>query len=139
MDRPSRRFFLHQTREPNIDMAESAFSSLRRLHSIHCGTSRQILRPVIIILYGFNIAALFSSLYIILWYSTSRHRLVDENLNPEVVRLEKRRILIGAPFMAIAIALALVNVYLGHAVLTVLGIYLMLPAPGVDDYWSRSG
>ena len=92
------------------------------------------------LIYGFDIVAILVVLIAIWRYSTANHRLVDEDLKPELIRLENRRLLFCTPFLIIAFALSFVSVYgvyLGHAVLISIGFYLLLASP-LDVYWSRS-
>lgn len=48
-----------------------------------------------VIVYGSNLILCGLSLYATWWYAASNHRLVDPDLDPHVVSLAKRRILVG--------------------------------------------
>ena len=88
------------------------------------------------LIYGFDIAAILIALTCIWRYSTNRHKLVDENLDGETISRENRRLLTCSPFLIIALAMSFVSVYLGHAILISIGLYLLLASP-LDVYWSR--
>jgi uncharacterized membrane protein len=51
--------------------------------------------PTAVRVYGANLAATGLALYAVWWYATSRHRLVEKNLDPHIVGLAKRRIIVG--------------------------------------------
>ncbi len=53
------------------------------------------LSPTAVRVYGANLAATGLALYAVWWYATSQHRLVEKDLDPHVVSLAKRRIIVG--------------------------------------------
>lgn len=63
--------------------------------------------PLAVVLFGSDLILIASSLYCTWWYATYRHRLVDRDLNPEIVRLVKRRILGGIVIYSLIMIIAL--------------------------------
>jgi uncharacterized membrane protein len=51
--------------------------------------------PTAVQVYGANLTATGLALYAVWWYATSQHRLVEKDLDPHIVRLAKRRIIVG--------------------------------------------
>jgi hypothetical protein len=51
--------------------------------------------PTAVRVYGANLAATGLALYAVWWYATSKYRLVEKDLDPHVVSLAKRRIIVG--------------------------------------------
>jgi uncharacterized membrane protein len=86
------------------------------------------------LIYGCDIVAVLLALVAIWRYSTTHHRLVDRNLDPEIIRLENKRLLICTPFIVVAFALSPVSIYLSHAALVSVGFYLLLYSP-LDIHW----
>jgi len=92
--------------------------------------------PVALSLYGAVLGLLAIVGYVIWWYITGDRGLIDEELDPELVRRVSRWIAAGPVIMPVAIALAFVA-----PVLSLL-IYLALPAVfvlfnPVDSYLER--
>ncbi len=61
-----------------------------------------------VILYGFNLSFAGLALYLIWWYATRNHRLVDHDIDPHVILSAKRRILVGPAVNIVAIGLAFI-------------------------------
>jgi uncharacterized membrane protein len=51
--------------------------------------------PTAVRVYGANLAATGLALYALWWYATSQYRLVEKDLDPHIVSLAKRRIIVG--------------------------------------------
>ena len=51
--------------------------------------------PTAVRVYGANLAATGLALYAVWWYATSQYRLVEKDLDPHIVNLAKRRIIVG--------------------------------------------
>jgi uncharacterized membrane protein len=51
--------------------------------------------PTAVRVYGANLGATGLALYAVWWYATSKHRLVEKDLDPHIVSLAKRRTIIG--------------------------------------------
>jgi len=51
--------------------------------------------PTAVRIYGANLAATGLALYAVWWYATSQYRLVEKDLDPHIVSLAKRRIIVG--------------------------------------------
>jgi|SRR5579872_3100183 len=95
-------------------------------------------QPVALMIYGANLIVIGAILSWHWRYATRRHRLVDASLDPRIVRLAARRILIGPTLFLIAVGVAL------FSTTTSLIIYLLAPLvyilPGkVDRHWSIWG
>ena len=92
--------------------------------------------PVALSLYGLVLGLLAVVGYVIWWYITGDRGLVDEKLDPELLRKVRRWIAAGPLIMPIAIAIAFVEPFLS------LLIYIALPAlfvlfNPVDSYLKR--
>src|SRR5208337_4774222 len=64
---------------------------------------------VAVILYATNLVLVGVVLFSHWRYATSRHVLVDRNLDPALIRLANRRILMGPALLALAIAFSFVS------------------------------
>jgi len=51
--------------------------------------------PTAVRVYGANLAATGLALYAVWWYATSQYRLVEKDLDPHIISLAKRRIIVG--------------------------------------------
>jgi uncharacterized membrane protein len=51
--------------------------------------------PTAVRVYGANLTATGLALYAVWWYATDKYRLVEKDLDPHVVSLAKRRIIVG--------------------------------------------
>src|SRR5213080_2425364 len=86
--------------------------------------------------YGFNLLAVQLSLYGSYWYATLHHHLVDADLDEALIRLGRRRMLLGPCLSGAAILISFV-----HPILS-LGVYMLFPIlyilPGrIDVFWRR--
>ena len=88
------------------------------------------------VVYGCNLMALGLTLYWQWAYATSGHRLVGDNLEPELVRKGKRRILRGMLMSGCAVLLAFVNPALSLALYVLFPIVYILPSD-IDRHWTH--
>jgi uncharacterized membrane protein len=51
--------------------------------------------PTAVRVYGANLVATGLALYVVWWYATSQHRLVEKDLDPHIVSLAKNRTIVG--------------------------------------------
>ena len=65
--------------------------------------------PTAVRIYGVNLAATGLALYAVWWYATSRHRLVEKDLDPHIVSLAKRRTIIGPIVSLLGIGLSFLD------------------------------
>ena len=86
--------------------------------------------------YGCNMMALGLTLYWQWAYATSGHRLAGDNLEPELVRKGKRRILMGVLLNICAVLLALVNPAISLVLYVLFPIIYMVPS-GIDRHWTH--
>jgi len=86
--------------------------------------------------YGCNMMALGLTLYWQWAYATSGRRLVGDNLEPELVRKGKRRILMGVLLNICAVLLALVNPAISLVLYVLFPIIYMVPS-GIDRHWTH--
>jgi len=89
-----------------------------------------------VVAYGFNLLAVQLSLYGTYWYATLHHHLVDADLDEALIRLGRRRMLLGPCLSGAAILISFV-----HPILS-LGVYMLFPIlyilPGrIDVFWRR--
>ncbi len=88
-------------------------------------------------IYRCNIMALGLTLYWQWEYATSRHRLVGSDLESELVRLGKQRILMGVATNVCAVLLALVSPAFSLVLYVLLPIAYVLPSR-LDRHWTHS-
>jgi uncharacterized membrane protein len=89
------------------------------------------------IVYGCNIMALGLTLHWQWSYATSGHRLVGSDLEPELIRRGKRRILWGIIANICGILLAFVNPIYSLAQYVLFPIVYILPSQ-IDRHWTHS-
>ncbi len=89
------------------------------------------------IVYGCNIMALGMTLYWQWAYATSGHRLVGSNLELELIRKGKKRILMGIWANACAVLLAFVNPTFSFILYVLFPIVYVLPSH-IDHHWTHS-
>jgi uncharacterized membrane protein len=77
---------------------------------------------VAVVLYGANLIASTLTLYLTWRYVLTGHRLVDREIEPEVIRRGSQRILIGPVIHSLGILAALIRPELG------LAIFVLAPA-----------
>ena len=68
-------------------------------------------------------------------YATSRHRLVDHDLDPHVIRFASRRILIGPVMFALASIISFVSARASLIILTLVPLVYLFPGK-VDRHWT---
>ena len=68
------------------------------------------------------------SIFIILlwWHATKNHRLVDENLDPALIRHHARRSFIAPIIFLLSIGLAFLNTYLAEASWLLIGVVILI-------------
>src|SRR3989475_9704435 len=67
------------------------------------------LSPTAVRVYGVNLGVTGLALYAVWWYATSRHRLVEKDLDPHIVSLAKRRTIIGPIVSLLGIGLSFLD------------------------------
>lgn len=89
-------------------------------------------QQIAVLIYGTNLIASGVLLYVHWWYATSGHRLVDDEIDPRMVRRAARKMLLAPVIYAISIVLSFVNLHL------CLLIYVLVPVlhifPGQIDF-----
>ena len=88
-------------------------------------------------IYGCNIMALGLMLYWQWAYATNGHRLVGKDIEPELVRKGKKRILRGILMNVCAVLLALVNPALSLILYVIFPITYLFPSQ-IDRHWAHS-
>jgi uncharacterized membrane protein len=92
---------------------------------------------IAVTVYGINLILAGGMLYLIWWYATAGHRLVDKTLNPDVVRLAKIKI-IQAPVVYLgAIAVSFLNPAISIAAYVLVPVLYILPS-GFDRYFMHA-
>lgn len=96
-----------------------------------------------VVIYGATLAITGVVLDVMRAYATNYHRLVDKNLNLQLVRTAKRRNLTGPVIYAIGILITFIpfNVFFISGVQVCLALYVLVPLlyilPGrIDAYWA---
>ena len=90
-----------------------------------------------VMIYGCNIIALGLALYLQWWYATSHHRLVGRDLEPELVRRGKRRILMGAFVYTCVVFTALFSPTVSLILYALIPISYILPSR-MDHHWTHN-
>ena len=89
---------------------------------------------VSVILYTTNLVLVGLALFVHWHYATSRRVLVDQNLDPVLIRLASRRILIGPALLALAIAFSFVSTLGSLALCGLVPLFYIIPGK-IDRYW----
>ena len=89
------------------------------------------------LVYGCNILGLGLTLYWQWAYATHGHRLVGSNIEPELVRHGKRRILLGIMTIGMAMLLSLVNPAYSFMVYVLFPVAYLRPSH-IDRHWTHS-
>ncbi len=89
-----------------------------------------------VILYGLNLSLAGTALYLIWWYATKNHRLVDPDIDQHVVSSAKRRILAGPAINAVAIGFAFLNPIISVILYIAELAFFILPGH-IDVHFSR--
>ena len=92
---------------------------------------------VAVMIYGANFVALGVALYLQWWHATSGHRLVGRDLEPEVVRRGKRRMLGGIAIYSCAVLIALVKPTLSVILYAAIPVFFIFPSH-IDHHWTHS-
>ncbi len=91
---------------------------------------------VAVVVYGLNLVVVGITLYLVWWYASARHRLVDPDLEPATIRIATRRILTGPLVYLIAIVISPVSLPLTLIVYAAVPLLYILPAR-LDRSWLR--
>jgi len=94
-------------------------------------------QQIAVVVYGVNLICVGCVLYGHWWYATTAQGLVDHDIDPRVVRLAKRRILIAPVAYALAIILSSFGPALSLAIYLLVPVVYIVPG-GVDRHWRRS-
>jgi uncharacterized membrane protein len=94
-------------------------------------------QPIALVVYGMNLVAIGLILYGHWSYATYRHRLVDRDLDPRVIRFAGRRILIGPVMFAVASGLSFLSTTASLAILMLVPLVYLFPGK-VDRHWAGS-
>ncbi len=89
-----------------------------------------------VVIYGFNLMLPGVSLYLIWWYATNSHHLVDPDIDPHVVSSVKRRIITGPILYLIAIVFAFLAPTISMVLYIAALVYFILPGH-IDVHFSR--
>jgi hypothetical protein len=87
-----------------------------------------------VILYATNLIFVGLALFAHWHYATSRRVLADQNLDPMLIRLASRRILIGPALLALAIAFSFVSTPGSLALCGLVPLFYIIPGK-IDRYW----
>ena len=90
-----------------------------------------------VMVFGCNIIAIGLTLYLQWWYATRGHHLVGRDIEPELVRKGKRRILMGVVIYTCAVLIALFNPTVGLILYALLPMLYILPSR-MDHHWTHS-
>jgi len=87
-----------------------------------------------VVLYATNLILVGLVLFIHWHYATFQHALVDPDLDPELIRLASRRILMGPALLALAIVFSFVSTQGSLVLCGVVPVLYILPGR-IDRYW----
>ncbi len=93
-------------------------------------------QPLSVAIYGGNLVLVGAVLYLNWWYATAAHRLVDPDIDPRLVRMAARRILIAPVVYLMAIAASVVNTRLSIVLYVLVPVIYILPGR-IDRHWTR--
>jgi uncharacterized membrane protein len=84
-------------------------------------------QQISVLIYGGNSIVIAFLLYIMWRYATGHYRLIDENLDPKILRRLPRRVLIGILAYLVAIGVSFINIQYGVFLFTLIVIPAVLP------------
>ena len=84
-------------------------------------------QQIAVTIYGLNLVVVGGVLYLVWWYATTDHRLVDPDLSPHVVRAGGRRVLVGALIYLFAVGVSFLSTSLSVALYVLVPILYILP------------
>jgi len=90
---------------------------------------------IAVVVYGSNLLLVGLLLYCQWWYATSKHHLTDPGLDPAIVTMAKKRILIGPCILLLAIAVSYLNTKFSILIFAVLPVIYIIPGR-IDQHWS---
>ncbi|HZD12856.1 MAG TPA: TMEM175 family protein [Candidatus Binatus sp.] len=92
-----------------------------------------------VVVYGLNLMAVSLLLRVIWWYATNGGRLVDHDLDPHVVRLAARRIIVGPIIFVVGITASFVpgfGTWLSLFLYSLAAVFYIIPSH-LDIHFSR--
>jgi uncharacterized membrane protein len=96
-----------------------------------------------VVIYGASLAVTGVMLDVMRWYATSHHRLVDKDLDLQLIRAARRRNLTGPVIYVLGIIISFIPLTIAGigGVQVCLALYVLVPIvyilPGrIDSYWS---
>lgn len=91
---------------------------------------------VAVVVYGLNLVIVGIALYLVWWYASANHRLVDPDLERATIRIASRRILTGPFVYLAAVVMSLISLPLTLVVYAAVPLLYILPAR-IDRSWLR--
>lgn len=89
---------------------------------------------VAVVFYAVNLMLVGLTLYAQWWYATSGHHLVDADLDLVLVRLAKRRVLMGPVILLVAVAGSFVSTKVSILIYALIPVFYILPGR-IDRHW----
>ncbi len=87
-----------------------------------------------LVVYGLNLILVGGFLFAMWWYATRGHRLVAQDIRPEIVRLAKGRILMAPAASLVAVCVSSVSIRSSLALFILLPFLYMIPGR-IDQQW----
>ena len=91
-------------------------------------------QQISVIIYGVNIIIVLVWSYLQWKYSTKEHRLVDGDLDPELIVRMSRRMIVGMILYMIAIAVSFLNTQASLILFILIPVYYLIPP---QYFWFR--
>jgi uncharacterized membrane protein len=92
-------------------------------------------QQVAVVVYALSMLLTGFALYGHWWYATSGRRLVDADLDPTVIRLAKRRVLLGPALLIAAIAASFLSTKVSILLFAAIPLFYVFPGR-IDRHWS---
>ncbi len=89
---------------------------------------------IALIIYGGNLAVISTVLYWHWYYATHNYRLIDSDIDPQIVTLAARRIFTGVIVYLFAISVSFLSVSMSLVVYLVAPLIFLLPGK-IDRFW----
>lgn len=84
-------------------------------------------QEIAVAIYGLNLVVVGALLYLIWWYATANHRLVDQDLTESVIQAGGRRVLAGVVLYLLAVGLSFLSTSMSVALYILVPLLYMLP------------
>lgn len=92
--------------------------------------------PISVTIYGCTLILTGSLLQLLWWYATKNYRLVDRNIDPQLVRRAARRNVMGPMIYFLAIMASFLHIVISLSIFALVPLLYILPG-NIDRHWKH--